>query len=79
MLPVVNLTPGDVVQLQGVTGTVERIVHYGGAFDVRIALRDADGKLHWQGANYCDTLKRAVMRRARRKHKPATIAPPTPR
>lgn len=77
MLPVVNLTPGDVVQVQGVTGTVERIVHYGGAFDVRIALRDADGKLHWQGANYCDELKRSVMRRARRKHKPATIAPPT--
>lgn len=58
-VPVIrDVTTGDRIQLGAVFGLVERIVHYGGAFDVRIAIRQADGTLHWSGANYGDRCKR---------------------
>lgn len=53
-----DVTTGDRIQLGAVFGFVERIVHYGGAFDVRIAIRQGDGVIHWQGANYSDSCKR---------------------
>lgn len=52
-----DLSVGDVAAIGGVVGTLERIVHYGGAFDVRLAVRDHNGKLHWRGANYPDRIR----------------------
>jgi len=53
-----QLEQSDRIQLGAVFGLVERIVHYGGAFDVRIAIRQANGELAWVGANYSDSCKR---------------------
>ncbi len=53
-----QLEQGDRIQLGAVFGLVERIVHYGGAFDVRIAIRQGNGALAWEGANYSDSCKR---------------------
>lgn len=53
-----QLEQGDRIQLGAVFGFVERIVHYGGAFDVRIAIRQGNGELAWCGANYSDSCKR---------------------
>ena len=53
-----DITTGDRIQLGAVFGIVDLVVHYGGAFDVRIALRDTAGKRHWVGANYTDSCRR---------------------
>lgn len=58
-MPLISeVTTGDRIQLGAVFGLVERIVHYGGAFDVRIAIRQGNGDINWQGANYGDRCKR---------------------
>lgn len=66
-----EIETGDRIQLGAVFGLVERVVHYGGAFNVRIAIRQGNGELAWEGANYSDTCKRLRGPQRRAEDKPA--------
>ena len=57
-----DITTGDRIQLGAVFGIVDLVVHYGGQFDVRLALRDNAGKRHWLGANYTDSAQTTPIR-----------------
>ena len=70
---VAELRAGDFASVAGLAGEIERIVHYGGAFDVRIAIRPKSGVLEWRGANYVDSCKRLKPPSARRGADPVRL------